>query len=420
MTLISKNMKTVTLTACVAAALAQAAAGCANDEAGAANGAEASALDDDADMAGDVESANAESTPGRTWPFGFLFPRRRDAGVRPPVVDAGVETPTDPGPSEPPPVTSGQGVTLVPHRSWTCGMPQGVPPPELGTPAFNATFAVKGDYDLGTTQYGKRRVLAFGSGTFEGPSLRANLLSGGFELPLTLPNGAFETEQVLTLRTNDGVPIYLRVCGLAASEAGPQRVVMDFEAPNSGRYGSLNTAKLVGTRERSADGKQVVLRVYDVSKVALTANKVTVQEPSGLADQRWECATGSGTKGAEIYRETVRIGGSISVGASKRGNRNIIPITGGTTSGRIVGTVLPLGADYQILSNGFELDARYVVKSNDGEYIIVRNCGPASKLIPEFEASASGRYAFLNENNWLSSSPSVGLGSVSLTIYAKR
>jgi hypothetical protein len=46
----------------------------------------------------------------------------------------------------------------------------------------------------------------------------------------------------------------------------------------------------------------------------------------------------------------LRLGGSLSVGASKRGTCNVIPITG-------------------------TLDARYVLASNDGEFVVVRNCG---------------------------------------------
>jgi hypothetical protein len=66
------------------------------------------------------------------------------------------------------------------------------------------------------------------------------------------------------------------------------------------------------------------------------------------------------------------------------------------------------------------IDARYVAQTDDNEIIIVRNCGGLGALVPVFEAKADGPYAWINENNWLSSNPSVGLGSVSLTIYAKR
>ena len=66
------------------------------------------------------------------------------------------------------------------------------------------------------------------------------------------------------------------------------------------------------------------------------------------------------------------------------------------------------------------LDARYVLRSNDGELVIVRNCGPFGALIPLFEAKAEGPYAFLNENEFLSSDPDAGSGGVSITFYERQ
>ena len=34
-----------------------------------------------------------------------------------------------------------------------------------------------------------------------------------------------------------------------------------------------------------------------------------------------------------------------------------------------------------------------------------------------FETSKDGKYAWLNENKWLSSDPGLGVGAVNLTIY---
>lgn len=316
--------------------------------------------------------------------------------------------------------SGGSEPTIIPHPSWTCDMPNGIPPPRLGKPAFTAEFDVKANNDLGATQYGQRRLLQFGAGRFSGSQLDATLTSGGYEQVLTLPNGAVELEQVLVLRGGRGGYIYLRVCGTAADATSPVRVVMDFEAPNSGPYAGVNRAKLVGTRSLSADGRKLTLEVFDVTSVAPTADRVTVENPSNLPNQTWECKKLTGTKGGEVYRETVGIGGSQSVGASKRGTRNIIPITGGTSTGRLPGTILPLGADFQLLGAQFIIDARYVIKTSDGTLVIVRNCGALGALVPVFEAPSASRYAFLNEDKWLSSNPSIGLGSVSLTIFEKR
>jgi hypothetical protein len=123
-------------------------------------------------------------------------------------------------------------------------------------------------------------------------------------------------------------------------------------------------------------------------------------------------------QGEMLIQENVTLAPSQSVGASKRGNRNIIPITGGTLSGRITGRVLMGGADYQNLNPPATIDARYLWQAADGEIIIVRNGGSFGSLVPSFEARIDGPYAFLNDGRYLSSNPAVGQGGVALTFYA--
>ena len=310
--------------------------------------------------------------------------------------------------------------TLVPHASWTCGMPEGIPSPTGAPVVFTATLTVTNIRDLGKTPIGKRQLVELGAGTFDGPKLKATLQEGGLDEPVVLDNGAVELEEILTLKTKDNAFIYLRVCGTAPNESEPMRVVMDFEAPSGGAYAFLNTAKLVGTRELDSGAKTIKLSVYDVAQVAPSAKKISIENPAGVVDQTWDCKTDMGSAGTQVYQEVVNIGDSRTVGASKNGTRNIIPITGGTTTGRIQGSVLPGGGDFQILDTGFVLDARYTLLTHDKELIIVRNCGPADALVPVFETRTDGPYAFMNANNWLSSSPTVGLGTVTLTITEKR
>ena len=329
---------------------------------------------------------------------------------------AGTEAPQAGAAGAPPTLDATQ--TLVPHASWDCGMPEGIPPPTLGELVFEAELELGEIHDLGQTQYGHRLQLDVAGGTLTGPELDATFMDRGLDYQLTLANGAVEVEQINILQTSDGTPILFRGCGTSPGEGAEVRFVPDFEAPNAGEYAWLNTAKLAGVRELDVTQKTLRLRVYDVSAVAASSSSVSVLDPEGVPDQSWECATLSGAKGAVVYTESVGIGaGSVSIGASKRGNRNIIPITGGTTEGRVQGSVLSGGADFQIIGAAFQLDARYTVHTDDDELIIVRNCGPVGALVPVFEARADGPYAFLNENRWLSSDPSVGLGVVNLTIY---
>ena len=74
----------------------------------------------------------------------------------------------------------------------------------------------------------------------------------------------------------------------------------------------------------------------------------------------------------------IRLGAPLEVGASLRGRRRIIPITGGTVSGpRLQGEVLPGGADWQtVYADGTaQLEARYTLRLDDGALIDVTNYG---------------------------------------------
>jgi hypothetical protein len=80
----------------------------------------------------------------------------------------------------------------------------------------------------------------------------------------------------------------------------------------------------------------------------------------------------------------------------------------------------PGGADYQLIGSTTKLDARYVLSSNDGEFVVVRNCGPIGSLVPQFEARADGPYAFFSANTFVSSDPGTATGGVSITIYERQ
>ncbi|MDA8138358.1 MAG: DUF3237 domain-containing protein [Desulfobacteraceae bacterium] len=311
--------------------------------------------------------------------------------------------------------------TMIPHASWDCGRPQGIPAPANGTLVFEATMSVGKIYDLGQTQYGQRLLVEITGGSVSGPRITAQIMTGGLDYQLTLSNGTLEIEQILVFKTNDGKYINVRIPGTATSQS-EVRIVPDFEAASSGSYAWLNTGQFAGIRQFNASAKTLKITVYDVANITLqpnAANVIRVTEPAGVPDQSYQCraASSSETRGATLYQETVNIGSSQAVGSSKRGYRNIIPITGGTATGKIAGKVLAGGADFQILSSSMTIDARYTLQTSDGELIIVRNCGPASAPVPVFEARAAGKYGYLNNQLWLSSAPSTGVGNVSLTIY---
>lgn len=315
------------------------------------------------------------------------------------------------------PEPSDESATVVPDASWACGATEGLPPPALGELVFEATLQLGDTHQFGETPYGTRRLLDVTGGTFTGDRISGTFLTGGLDLELVLSNGTLELEQIDILRASDGTHIFVRTCGFAPNGASESRFVPDFEAPNSSSHAWLNTGKFAGTRKVAADGKSIQLAVYDISNVTLPETKVTLQDPEGVPDQPWDCATAGGSRGAMVLTETVTLGQSVSIGASKRGSRNIIPITGGTVSGRLTGTVIPGGADYQLIGNTTVLDAKYTLRDQAGEYVLVRNCGPFGAMVPSFEARKDGPYAFLNEGRYLSSDPGGAQGGVSITFY---
>lgn len=315
---------------------------------------------------------------------------------------------------------SGDAPTLVPDPSWTCGMPDGIPPPSAGKLVFSVSLNVSATHNVGNTQYGKRRQLDISGGTITGDKLKGTVMTGGLDYELTLSNGAMELEEILILKTSD-TTIFTRVCGVAAAGDSAIRIVPDFEAPTSGSAAWLNTTKLVGTRVVDSGGGKITLDIYDVSQASATSAKVQLKDPAGVPNVSWDCVGGSGSKGAEVFTENVTLGSSFSINNAKRGSRNVIPITGGTTTGKVTGKILNGGADYQLAGqSGTTLDARYTLAPNDGNFIIVRNCGPSNALIPAFEAASDGPYAFLNTGKFLSSAPGVGSGGVSITFSERK
>lgn len=75
---------------------------------------------------------------------------------------------------------------------------------------------------------------------------------------------------------------------------------------------------------------------------------------------------------------TIKVGLPISIGETGEGLRRVVPILGGHVEGpRLQGTILPAGADYQLIrADGYTtLDARYAARLDDGAMIYVVNTG---------------------------------------------
>jgi hypothetical protein len=310
---------------------------------------------------------------------------------------------------------------LVPHESWPSGLPRGIPTPESGTLVFEARMTLDRVLDVGNTPYGRRQVAIVREGTVSGPRFAGSVTTGALDFELRLANGVIEIEQVFVFRTSDDRFILVRSTG-TGPDAMDVRLVMDFEAPTASDVAWLNTGTYVARRTLDAAGKTMTLRVFDVSTVKASVASspvVRIAKPAGVPTQPldYRRADPSEMRGPEVITETVTLSPSQSVGASKRGNRNIIPITGGDVKGRITGTVVPGGADYQLLAKPATIDARYLWETADGEIIIVRNGGAFGSLVPTFEVRVDSTYAWLNTGLFLSSPPGMAPGGVGLTFY---
>jgi len=91
-------------------------------------------------------------------------------------------------------------------------------------------------------------------------------------------------------------------------------------------------------------------------------------------------------------RINVEPGKGFEAGATSKGVRRVIPITGGSFEGPdIKGTIIAGGYDFQLLRNDnvIEIDARYVLQTNDGALITIVNRGlrHASKEVMQQMAS---------------------------------
>ena len=314
----------------------------------------------------------------------------------------------------------GAGTIIVPHESWSCGLASGIPGPESGTLVFEAALTLDRVADIGPTQYGRRRVAVAAGGTLTGAKIAGTVMSGALDFELTLANGVIELEQILVLRTGDGRFVYMRGAG-TGPDARDVRLVFDFEAPNAGDLAWLNSGTYVARRVLNAAARTMTVRVYDVSAAVRPADArvVRITKPAGVPPQPWDYrkAAPAEKRGSELIVETVTLSPSQLVGPSKRGPRNIIPITGGELTGRITGKVLPGGADYQNLTPPATIDARYLWQTAGGEIIIVRNGGAFGSLVPTFEVRVDSRYAWLNTGTYLSSNPAPRPGGVGLTFY---
>jgi hypothetical protein len=327
-----------------------------------------------------------------------------------------------------PDVTSERG-TIIPTAEWACGLPMGIPAPVDGTLVLDIELELEPALAFGATPYGDRTALISKSGTVSGDA-EGELLEGGFDWEITLPSGARELETRHIMRTSGGTLIYMRGCGVGVGSA--TRLVMELEVSGASAQAALQTGTYLATREvGDGSARYAIYRFDEPVAIDAAAPVVTIErsaEDRALRPQTWECAgpPAGSSEGAQIMEATVGIGGSLAVGTTQLGSRNIIPITGGTfggmgTAASVEGEVIPGGADFQLTPSGgsFQIEARYAMRTDDGDLISVRNCGGFGGTVPRFEVALDSPYAYLNDGDYFGRI-GVSIGAVIISVFERE
>ena len=126
-------------------------------------------------------------------------------------------------------------------------------------------------YTVGETPHGRRTVIPITGGTFEGPLLKGTIISGGADYQLANADGRTELEAMYCIKTDDGVYIHVRNCGIICNDKDANgnpsfyfRAAPKFEAPADSKYGWLNNALFICAPTFSPDFKGIVLNVWKV------------------------------------------------------------------------------------------------------------------------------------------------------------
>ncbi|MDD4821698.1 MAG: DUF3237 domain-containing protein [Bacteroidales bacterium] len=111
--------------------------------------------------------------------------------------------------------------------------------------AFELKVTCDKAYSVGKTSHGERVVIPITGGTFEGPSIKGTVLSGGADYQLVdKTKNRTELEAIYSIRTDDGVNIHVRNMGILyyGKDGFYFRTAPKFEAPNDSKYDWLNNA----------------------------------------------------------------------------------------------------------------------------------------------------------------------------------
>lgn len=113
-----------------------------------------------------------------------------------------------------------------------------------------------------------------------------------------------------------------------------------------------------------------------------------------------------------ILKLYVQCDNTMEVRNDGAGYLRVIPIVGGSFEGKLCGEVISGGADWNTTrENGVaHVFAKYLLRTEDGEYIAIENEGkirfdePSNmKTAPRFQVDSAGKYAWLNSGVYVGS-----------------
>lgn len=121
-----------------------------------------------------------------------------------------------------------------------------------------------------------------------------------------------------------------------------------------------------------------------------------------------------GLKAELVMELSVDIGDLMDIGMTDKGHLRVIPITGGSFTGKqIRGVVVPGGADWNTLvkDGKAHVFAKYTLQTDDGAYIGVQNEGYLDENLtdvvirtsPQFQTDENGKYSWLSQGIYVGS-----------------
>jgi Protein of unknown function (DUF3237) len=107
---------------------------------------------------------------------------------------------------------------------------------------FEAKVTIDSVIEVGVTTYGKRRIIPITGGTFEGAMLKGIIIPGGADWQTIRADGSVDLEARYTLKTNDGVLIYIQNKGIRVAKPEVMARMMKGEKVDPKEYYFRTTA----------------------------------------------------------------------------------------------------------------------------------------------------------------------------------